>query len=82
MKVIGVLSQSDLMKEPNVGVILVDHNELTQAVDGIDQLRIFEIIDNHMLGNPPTGYTIKFINRPVGSTSTIIANLYRDYMIP
>ncbi|HPR37811.1 MAG TPA: putative manganese-dependent inorganic diphosphatase [Spirochaetota bacterium] len=82
MKVIGVLSQSDLMKEPNVGVILVDHNELTQAVDGIEQLRIVEIIDHHRLGNPPTGYPITFINRPVGSTSTIIANLYRDYMIP
>ncbi len=82
MRIIGVLSQSDLMKEPNVGVILVDHNELTQAIDGIEQLRIIEIIDHHRLGNPSTGYPITFINRPVGSTSTIIANLYRDYMVP
>jgi len=82
MRVRGVLSQSDLMKEPNVGVILVDHNELSQGVDGIESIRIFEIIDHHRLGNPPTSYPITFINKPVGSTSTIIANLYRDYMIP
>jgi len=82
MKIIGVISQSDLMKEPNVGVILVDHNELTQSVDGVGQIRILEIIDHHRLGNPPTSYPITFINRPVGSTSTIIAGLYRDHMIP
>lgn len=82
MRVTGVLTQSDLMKEPNVGVILVDHNELTQAVDGAEQIRILEIIDHHRLGNPPTSYPITFINRPVGSTSTIIAGLYRDHMIP
>jgi len=82
MKVRGVLSQSDLMKEPNVGVILVDHNELSQGVDGIESIRIFEIIDHHRLGNPPTSYPITFINKPVGSTSTIIAGLYRDFKIP
>jgi manganese-dependent inorganic pyrophosphatase len=82
MKVKGVISQSDLMKEPNVGVILVDHNELSQGIDGIENVRILEIIDHHRLGNPPTTYPITFINKPVGSTSTIIANLYRDYKIP
>ena len=81
-KVTGVLSQSDLMKEPNVAVVLVDHNELSQAIEGVDQVRILEIIDHHRLGNPPTEYPITFINRPVGSTSTIIANLYREYTIP
>ncbi|MFA5517698.1 MAG: putative manganese-dependent inorganic diphosphatase [Spirochaetota bacterium] len=81
-KVTGVLSQSDLMKEPNVAVVLVDHNELSQAIEGVDQIRILEIIDHHRLGNPPTEYPITFINRPVGSTSTIIANLYREYTIP
>jgi len=82
MKVIGVISQSDLMNEPNVGVILVDHNELSQGVDGIDCVRILEIIDHHRLGNPPSSYPITFINKPAGSTSTIIANMYRDYKIP
>ena len=82
MKVKGVISQSDLMKEPNVAVILVDHNELSQGIEGIENVRILEIIDHHRLGNPPTTYPITFINRPVGSTSTIIANMYRDYKIP
>ncbi len=81
-KVTGVLSQSDLMKEPNVAVVLVDHNELSQAIEGVDQVRILEIIDHHRLGNPATEYPITFINRPVGSTSTIIASLYREYTIP
>ncbi len=82
MKVTGVFSQVDLMKKPDVGVILVDHNELSQAVDGVKDVQILEIIDHHRLGNPPTSYPITFINRPVGSTSTIIANLYRDSMVP
>ncbi len=82
MKVRGVISQSDLLKEPNVGVILVDHNELSQGIDGIENVRILEIIDHHRLGNPQTSYPITFINKPVGSTSTIVANLYRDHKIP
>lgn len=82
MNVAGVLTHGDLMKEPNTGLILVDHNELTQAVDGARHVRILEIIDHHRLGNPSTAYPITFINRPVGSTSTIIAGLYRDHRIP
>ena len=82
MNVAGVLTHGDLMKEPNTGLILVDHNELTQAVDGARHVRILEIIDHHRLGNPPTAYPITFINRPVGSTSTIITGLYRDHRVP
>lgn len=80
--VTGVLTQSDLMKEPNVALVLVDHNELSQAIEGADKVRILEIIDHHRLGNPATENPITFINRPVGSTSTIIANLYRDHTVP
>lgn len=81
-RVTGVLTQSDLMKDPNVALVLVDHNELSQAIEGADRVRILEIIDHHRLGNPATDNPITFINRPVGSTSTIIANLYRDYTVP
>ncbi len=81
-RVTGVLTQSDLMKDPNVALILVDHNELSQAIEGADKVRILEIIDHHRLGNAATENPITFINRPVGSTSTIIANLYRDYTVP
>jgi len=81
-RVIGIISQGDLMEDPNIEVILVDHNELSQAAEGIEHYKILEIIDHHRLGNPPTAYPITFINRPVGSTSTIIASLYTDFKIP
>jgi manganese-dependent inorganic pyrophosphatase len=81
-KVIGILSQSDLMREPDIEIIMVDHNENSQAVDGIENYRIQEIIDHHRLGNVHTNYPIIFINKPVGSTSTIIASLYQDYRMP
>lgn len=81
-KVIGVLSQSDLMRQPDIEIIMVDHNERSQAVDGIENYRILEIIDHHRLGNDHTNYPIIFINKPVGSTSTIIASLYQDYRLP
>ena len=81
-KVIGMISEHDLMKEPNIEVILVDHNELTQAVEGIEQYKILEVIDHHRIGAIPTKNPISFINRPVGSTSTQIAGLYKEYKIP
>lgn len=81
-RVIGVLSQSDLMREADTELILVDHNELSQAVDGAENYRILEIIDHHRLGNVHTSYPITFLNKPVGSTSTIIASLYQDHRVP
>ena len=81
-KVIGIISEHDLLKEPNVEVILVDHNEITQAVDGVEHYKIKEVIDHHRIGSIPTKDPITFINRPVGSTSTQIAGLYQEYKIP
>jgi len=80
--VAGVLSQSDLMREADTELILVDHNELSQAVDGAGHYRILEIIDHHRLGNMHTSTPITFLNRPVGATSTIIAGLYQDCRVP
>lgn len=77
-RVVGVFAERDLVKEPNLDIILVDHNELSLAVDGVDQFRILEIIDHHKLGNPPTRQPVTFINRVVGSTSTIVAGLYSE----
>lgn len=74
--VIGILSQGDLLGEPNINIIMVDHNERSQALEGIENYRILEIIDHHRLGNIHTNYPITFINKPVGSTSTIVAGLY------
>ena len=67
-KVIGIISEHDLTNEPNIEVILVDHNELSQAVEGIEHYKIQEIIDHHRIGTFSTSYPITFINKPVGST--------------
>lgn len=80
--VIGVISESDLYRDSNIDIIMVDHNEQTQAIEGIENHRILEIIDHHRLGNPPTRQPITFINKPVGATSTIITTLYQENHIP
>lgn len=80
--VIGVVSEGDLYRDANIEVIMVDHNEQTQAIEGIEHYNILEIIDHHRLGNPPTRNPITFINKPVGATSTIITTLYQENHIP
>lgn len=77
-KLVGVFSKTDLIKPIETEIILVDHNELTQAVTGAAQVNILEVVDHHRLGNPPTDQPILFINRPVGSSCTIIADMYRQ----
>ncbi len=79
---LGIISENDLLHEPNIQVSLVDHNELSQAVEGIENYKIREIVDHHRIGSIATKYPITFINRPVGSTSTQIANLYREKHVP
>jgi manganese-dependent inorganic pyrophosphatase len=81
-RVVGLFDEGDLIREPNVSLILVDHNELGQAVEGAEHYRIIEVIDHHRLGAFSTRYPITFINRVVGSTSTIIASMYRDAKVP
>lgn len=80
-KVLGTISESDLLLEPNIQVILVDHNEPSQAVDGLEHFIIQEIIDHHRIGTLSTKYPITFINKPVGSTATLISALYRENRI-
>jgi manganese-dependent inorganic pyrophosphatase len=81
-RVLGIFAEGDLIKEPNIEVILVDHNELSQSVEGIENYHIREVIDHHRLGALTTKYPIMFINRVVGSTSTIITGLYREFRVP
>lgn len=76
--VTGIFSEVDLIREPNIDIIMVDHNELGQAVEGLDNYRILEILDHHRLGNFSTRYPITFINRVVGATSTIVASMYSE----
>jgi len=81
-KVIGLFSESDLIREPNIELIMVDHNEFSQAVEGIDHYHILEVIDHHRLGSFTTPYPITFINRVVGSTSTIVASMFLETKTP
>jgi manganese-dependent inorganic pyrophosphatase len=78
----GVLFEGDLLREPNIGIVMVDHNEPSQAIEGIENYHILEVIDHHRLGNFSTRYPITFINKPVGATCTIITNLYREQRTP
>ncbi|GHT65123.1 inorganic pyrophosphatase [Spirochaetia bacterium] len=81
-RVAGVIFEGDLIQEPNIEVIMVDHNEPSQAIEGIEHYKILEVIDHHRLGNLSTRYPITFINKVVGATCTIIANLYREQGVP
>jgi manganese-dependent inorganic pyrophosphatase len=81
-KVAGLLFEGDLIREPNIEVIMVDHNEPSQAIEGIENYKILEVIDHHRLGNLSTRYPITFINRVVGATCTIITGLYREQKVP
>ena len=74
----GLISRSALMQEVHKSVILLDHNEPGQAVEGIDSAEIMEIIDHHRLGVISTLKPVKFLNDPVGSTSTLIAQKYQE----
>ena len=81
---VGILSKSDFLKPPARQLILVDHNELSQAVSGADKVPVIEIIDHHRLGGFSSESPILFWNNPVGSTSTIVTMCYEqmDVEIP
>jgi len=75
-KVIGSISRFHLISENKKKVILVDHNEKTQSVLGLEDAEILEIIDHHRIADVQTGQPIYFRNEPVGSTSTIVASIF------
>lgn len=81
-RVVNVFAEGDLINEPNIEVILVDHNEFSLAVEGIENYCILEVIDHHRIGALTTKYPITFLNRVVGSTSTIVASMYRENRVP
>lgn len=81
-ELVGILSKSDFLKTIPRQLILVDHNELTQAIAGAEKVPIVEIIDHHRIGGFSTSSPIHFWNNPVGSTSTIVALCYEQAGIP
>lgn len=72
---IGFITRTDLLSPVRKKVILVDHNEVSQAVDGIEEAEILEIIDHHRVGDISTVAPIYVFNDPVGSTCTVVANI-------
>jgi manganese-dependent inorganic pyrophosphatase len=78
---VGVATKSSLLAPLPYGLILVDHNEIGQAVQGAADVEIVEVIDHHKLGNTHTIAPITFLTSPVGSTCTLIAGRYREHGI-
>lgn len=77
-KYIGMLSRSELLDINKKKLILVDHNEVSQAVDGMLAATLLEIVDHHKLGDVQTMEPIYFRNQPVGCTSTIIYQMFQE----
>ena len=78
-KYCGVISRRNLLNVHRKQVIMVDHNERGQAVDGLEQAEILEIIDHHRLGALETAGPVYFRNEPVGCTATIISRMYEEH---
>ena len=83
-KYCGMVSRRNIINLQKRRIILVDHNEATQAVEGFDQAEILEIIDHHRIGSLETSGPVYFRNQPVGCTATIITQMYdeNDVEIP
>ncbi len=77
-KYVGMISRRNLLSMHKKQLILVDHNEKSQAVDGIDEADILEIIDHHRIGSLETLAPVFFRNQPLGCTATIIYKMYHE----
>lgn len=75
---IGTISRRNLLNARKRALILVDHNEVSQAVDNVENAEILEILDHHKIGTLQTINPVFFRNQPVGSTSTIVYEMYRE----
>jgi len=78
---LGVVSRRNLLNLQRRQLILVDHNERSQAVEGLEHAQILEILDHHRLGGPETDEPVVFRNMPVGCTATIVYQLFLEHRI-
>jgi len=76
---IGIVTRSDVATRPRRKVVLVDHNEISQAPLGVEDAEVLAIIDHHRIGDVSTASPIQFINLPVGSTATIVSMEYAKH---
>jgi manganese-dependent inorganic pyrophosphatase len=79
---LGFISRRHILNPNKKKVILVDHNEYSQSADGLNEAEILEIIDHHKIGDIFTSMPITFRNQPVGSTCTIVFQMYKEYNVP
>ena len=77
-KFLGFISRRRLLNSRRKQVILVDHNEKNQAVDGVEEAEVLEIIDHHRLSSIETMGPVFFRNQPVGCTATIVYQMYQE----
>lgn len=80
-RVVGGISRYHLLGFSKKKVILVDHNELSQAVEGIEEAQILEVVDHHRVGGIQTGEPILFRNEPLGCSCTLIAKAYFEHEV-
>jgi manganese-dependent inorganic pyrophosphatase len=73
---IGIVTRTDLARHPRRKIILVDHNEVSQAVAGIAEAEVIEVVDHHRIGDIQTARPIQFINLPLGSSASIVTSEY------
>lgn len=81
-KYYGMISRRSLLGARKKQLILVDHNELSQAVDGVEDAELLEIIDHHRIGSLETMNPVFFRNQPLGCTATIVYQMYKEQGVP
>jgi manganese-dependent inorganic pyrophosphatase len=80
-RLLGTISRYHLLNHQRKQIILVDHNEMAQSIEGLEEAEILEIIDHHKLGDIQTNTPIFFRNEICGCSSTIISRLYEEYQV-
>lgn len=77
-KLMGTISKRAFSERPPFDMILVDHNEITQGIHGLEEIPVIEVVDHHRIGMKPTAEPVKFTADIVGSTCTLVAGMYRS----
>lgn len=77
-RLVGLLTRTNVARATRRRVILVDHNEIAQSADGVEEASVIEIVDHHRIGDVQTAAPIAFLGMPVGATATIVATRFRE----
>ena len=81
-RIVGCASRYHIMNSRNKKIIMVDHNEFSQSVKGIEKAEVLEVIDHHRINDFSTKRPVAFRNEIIGSTATIVATMFRENQIP